>query len=163
MCRKATVGGTRTRRIMGQEASRQGEEVSTGAVAADDGALEAHAISRKTRESFQTQRSRRLRRRSSGSAGSNRSWPIPRGVIVVGHTRRLAALTLGWTTAPTVTITAKHAKAYRLADNRSGEFSSWNMDVLPMELADLSSEQLTAMSALDFGAFQEFDPPFGPT
>ena len=34
----------------------------------------------------------------------------PKRVIVAGHTRRLAALQLGWTHAPTVTIAAKHAK-----------------------------------------------------
>ncbi len=43
---------------------------------------------------------------------------------------------LGWTHAPTVTIAAKHAKAYRLADNRSGEFSTWDLDVLPGEHGD---------------------------
>ena len=51
-----------------------------------------------------------------------------------GHTRHKAALQLGWTHAPTVTIPAKHARAYRLADNRSGEFSTWNLDVLAASL-----------------------------
>ena len=36
-----------------------------------------------------------------------------------------------------MTIDAKHARAYRLADNRSGELSSWNFDVLKVELAAL--------------------------
>ena len=72
----------------------------------------------------------------------------PRKVIVAGHTRRQAALQLGWTHAPTVTIPAKHAKAYRLADNRSGEFSTWDLDVLPGELAALPSGQLEALPAL---------------
>ena len=74
----------------------------------------------------------------------------PKRVIVAGHTRRLAALQLGWTHAPTVTIPAKHASAYRLADNRSGEFSTWNMDVLPGELQALPTGQLEALPALDF-------------
>ena len=76
----------------------------------------------------------------------------PKRVIVAGHTRRLAALQLGWTHAPTVTIPAKHASAYRLADNRSGEFSTWNMDVLPGELQALPTGQLEALPALDFNA-----------
>ena len=76
----------------------------------------------------------------------------PKRVIVAGHTRRLAALQLGWTHAPTVTIAAKHAKAYRLADNRSGEFSSWDLDVLPGELAALPTGQLETLSALSFDA-----------
>ena len=76
----------------------------------------------------------------------------PKRVIVAGHTRRLAALQLGWTHAPTVTIPAKHSSAYRLADNRSGEFSTWNMDVLPGELQALPTGQLEALPALDFNA-----------
>ena len=76
----------------------------------------------------------------------------PKRVIVAGHTRRLAALQLGWTHAPTVTIPAKHAKAYRLADNRSGEFSTWDLDVLPGELQALPTGQLEALPALDFDA-----------
>ena len=73
-------------------------------------------------------------------------------VIVAGHTRRLAALQLGWTFAPTVTIAAKHARSYRLADNRSGEFSTWDLDVLGGELAAIPTGQLDALPALDFAA-----------
>ena len=76
----------------------------------------------------------------------------PKRVIVAGHTRHQAALQLGWTHAPTVTIAAKHARAYRLADNRSGEFSTWDLDVLPGELAALPTGQLDALPALDFDA-----------
>ena len=83
----------------------------------------------------------------------------PRKVIVAGHTRCLAALQLGWTHAPTVQIAAKHAAAYRLADNRSGEFSTWDLDVLPGELAALPSGQLEALPALDFDALPK-PPPF---
>ena len=76
----------------------------------------------------------------------------PKRVIVAGHTRHQAAMQLGWTHAPTVTIAAKHARAYRLADNRSGEFSTWDLDVLPGELEALPSGQLEALPALDFSA-----------
>ena len=76
----------------------------------------------------------------------------PKRVIVAGHTRHQAALQIGWTHAPTVTIAAKHARAYRLADNRSGEFSTWDLDVLPGELAALPTGQLEALPALDFDA-----------
>ena len=72
----------------------------------------------------------------------------PKKVIVAGHTRCLAALQLGWTHAPTVQIAAKHARAYRLADNRSGEFSTWDLDVLGGELAALPTGLLEALPAL---------------
>ena len=56
-----------------------------------------------------------------------------------------------------MTIAAKHARAYRLADNRSGEFSTWDLDVLPGELAALPAAQLEALPALDFDAIVQ--PP----
>ena len=87
----------------------------------------------------------------------------PKKVIVAGHTRRLAALQLGWTHAPTVTIPAKHARAYRLADNRSGEFSTWDLDVLGGELAALPSGLLEALPALDFDAIAQPQPVEGQT
>ena len=87
----------------------------------------------------------------------------PKKVIVAGHTRCLAALQLGWTHAPTVTIAAKHARAYRLADNRSGEFSTWDLDVLGGELEALPSGQLEALPALDFNAVVGPQPIDGKT
>ena len=86
----------------------------------------------------------------------------PKRVIVAGHTRHQAAVQLGWTHAPTVTIAAKHARAYRLADNRSGEFSTWDLDVLPGELAALPSGQLEALPALDLEAIVQ-QPDEGQT
>ena len=87
----------------------------------------------------------------------------PKRVIVAGHTRHKAALQLGWTHAPTVQIPAKHAKAYRLADNRSGEFSTWDLDVLGGKLAALPTGQLEALPALDFNAMLPIVPRFEPT
>ena len=65
-----------------------------------------------------------------------------------------------------VTIAAKHARAYRLADNRSGEFSTWDLDVLPGELAGVPTAQLEALPALDFNALvspQPVEGQNGPT
>ena len=87
----------------------------------------------------------------------------PRKVIVAGHTRHKAAMQLGWTHAPTVQIAAKHARAYRLADNRSGEFSTWDLYVLGGELAALPSGQLDALPALDFDAIVRQQPVEGQT
>jgi ParB-like chromosome segregation protein Spo0J len=62
------------------------------------------------------------------------------GVIVVGHTRLLAARKLGLDEVPVhvaTDLTPNQIKAYRLADNRVGEESQWNDSLLKLELADL--------------------------
>ena len=62
------------------------------------------------------------------------------GVIVVGHTRLLAARKLGLDEVPVhvaFDLTPNQIKAYRLADNRVGEESQWNDSLLKLELADL--------------------------
>lgn len=62
------------------------------------------------------------------------------GVIVAGHTRLLAAQSLGMDTVPVVVaddLTPEQIKAYRLADNKTAEFAEWDADLLDMELDDL--------------------------
>ena len=60
------------------------------------------------------------------------------GVIVAGETRYKAAVSLGWKTAPVVTIPSRHARAYRVVDNRTSELTSWDTELLPDELAGLN-------------------------
>ena len=62
------------------------------------------------------------------------------GVIICGHTRWKAAQQLGLEKAPVHVakdLTPAKIKAYRIADNKSGEIAEWNYDLLPIELADL--------------------------
>lgn len=69
-------------------------------------------------------------------------------VIVTGHTRYKAALELGLTEVPCIIaddLTEEQIKAFRLADNKVGEKSSWNFDLLDEELVDLS------LDMTDFG------------
>ena len=64
----------------------------------------------------------------------------PDGVIIVGHTRYKAALKLGLEKVPVHVardLSPEQVKAYRLADNRTGELATWNWDLLKFELADL--------------------------
>lgn len=66
----------------------------------------------------------------------------PEGVIIVGHTRYLAALELGWQEAPVHVadnLTPAQVKAYRIADNKVATFSEFDMDLLALELTDLKS------------------------
>ena len=61
------------------------------------------------------------------------------GVIVAGHTRYRAAMELGMESVPTITLdlTPEKAKAFRIADNKAGEFSAWDNDKLVQELREL--------------------------
>lgn len=68
--------------------------------------------------------------------------------IVAGHTRYKAAKALGMKTVPCVIadeLTEDQIRAFRLADNKVGEMAAWDMDLLPLELADI------AMPMADFG------------
>ena len=61
-------------------------------------------------------------------------------VVIVGHTRLMAAKKLKMKEVPVVVaadLTEEQVKAYRLADNRTNEFSDWNSDMLFDELQGL--------------------------
>lgn len=62
-------------------------------------------------------------------------------VIVVGHTRYLAAIELGLTEVPihkAVDLSADDIKAYRIVDNATNESAAWDLDKLQIELKDLT-------------------------
>ena len=62
------------------------------------------------------------------------------GVIVCGHTRYRAAQKLGLTEAPVhvaTDLTPEQIRAYRIADNKTAELAEWNLELLPIELAEL--------------------------
>jgi hypothetical protein len=72
-------------------------------------------------------------------------------VIIVGHTRLLAAKSLGLKDVPCVVakMTAEKAKAYRLMDNRTHERATWDNDLLVSEIVEL--EGFYTPEFLDFG------------
>ena len=79
-------------------------------------------------------------------------------VIVAGHTRHKAAQRLGMKTVPCVVadeLTEDQIKAFRLADNKVGEMAQWDVDLLPLELADIAMDMsgfgFEAVSDEDFG------------
>jgi len=62
------------------------------------------------------------------------------GVIVCGHTRFKAAHKLGLEKVPVHVardLTPGQIRAYRIADNKTGELATWDMDLLPIEIAEL--------------------------
>lgn len=62
-----------------------------------------------------------------------------KNVIVVGHTRYKALLQLGWENVPVIVADLSPAKAkeYRIADNKTAEFSTWKMDALVPEVRQI--------------------------
>jgi DNA modification methylase len=71
--------------------------------------------------------------------------------IIAGHGRVEAAKRLGLEAVPTICadhLTPAQVKAYRIADNRLAELSSWNEEALAIELADLADLKLEG--AIDF-------------
>lgn len=73
-------------------------------------------------------------------------------VIVAGHTRLKAARLLGLTTVPCIIaddLTPEQVKAFRIADNKTGELAEWDFTALEIELAELSEVSDIDMS--DFG------------
>lgn len=65
-------------------------------------------------------------------------------VIVVGHTRRLAALKLGYSEVPVLVsnLPEEKLREYRLVDNRTGEMSGWDHNALVMELREFEDSLL---------------------
>jgi DNA modification methylase len=64
------------------------------------------------------------------------------GVVVVGHTRLAAAKQLGLTQVPVhiaADLSPAQARAYRIADNRTNQESSWDLDLLSGEIGELAS------------------------
>jgi site-specific DNA-methyltransferase (adenine-specific) len=75
-------------------------------------------------------------------------------VVVSGHTRLMAAERLGISEVPVIVadwLTEDQAKAFRLADNRTAELSTWKMTLL--------DEELRTLGAFDMGALGFHTPP----
>jgi len=65
----------------------------------------------------------------------------PDGVIVIGHLRRVAARTLGMAEVPVhvaADLSPAQIKGLRIADNRTNEESTWDMELLGNELLEMS-------------------------
>ena len=76
-------------------------------------------------------------------------------VIVVGHTRYRAARKLGIEKVPVYQLkglSEEQYRAYRLADNKTAEFAEWDMDLLNIEL-----DEITNIDMSDFGFDINFD------
>ncbi len=62
------------------------------------------------------------------------------GVVIIGHTRLKAAKSLGLSEVPVHVargLSPEQVKALRIADNKTAEIAEWNLELLPIELAEL--------------------------
>lgn len=78
------------------------------------------------------------------------------GVIVAGHTRLKAAKKLGLDSVPVIVaddLTPSQVKAFRLADNKTGELAQWDMAKLNIEIDGIEE--------IDMGEFGFCDFDFG--
>lgn len=65
-----------------------------------------------------------------------------KNIIVCGHTRLKAAERLGLSSVPCIVaddLTDEQIKAFRLADNKTGELAEWDFETLEKELAELTA------------------------
>lgn len=89
-----------------------------------------------------------------------------RGEIIAGHTRKKAAERLGLASVPCIVaddLTPEQIKAFRLADNKTGELADWDFSALEKELEELTAFDVD-MSAFGFFDFDDdyFDSIFNP-
>lgn len=67
------------------------------------------------------------------------------GRVIAGHGRLLAARQLGWAEVPTITLkhlSSDQVRAYRIADNRLTDCSTWDERLLAEQLKELAGAEL---------------------
>lgn len=86
--------------------------------------------------------------------------------IVVGHTRYRAAKLLKLREVPTISaadLSAEEIKAYRIADNRTHDFTSWDFPALVPQLHELAPDFSEVLALEDWEAivqdFNDWAPP----
>lgn len=81
-------------------------------------------------------------------------------IIVAGHTRLKAALQLEMKKVPCIMaddLTEEQIKAFRIADNRVAEFSSWDNEKLTMELQNIELDMSEFGFELEFDSFEDIN------
>ena len=79
-------------------------------------------------------------------------------VIVAGHTRYKASNLLGLKEVPCIVaddLTDEQIKAFRLADNKVGEKSEWDLDLLDLELEEIKDIDMDKFGFIKFDFEEE--------
>lgn len=81
--------------------------------------------------------------------------------LIVGHTRLQAAKSLGLKTVPVIVannLTPAEVDAYRIADNRTGDYTTWDFPELVDQLEELSDDFSDELGLADWrGILNDFD------
>ena len=80
------------------------------------------------------------------------------GVLIVGHTRRRAAVSLGLKHVPVIyaaDLTPEQAHAYRIADNRTSDFTTWDFAELVPQLEELTPDFMDVLALADWHQLME--------
>ncbi|MCU0104426.1 DNA modification methylase [Acholeplasma vituli] len=87
-------------------------------------------------------------------------------VIIAGHTRFKAAISLGLEEVPCIVandLTPEQVKAFRLADNKVGEIASWDLDKLKLELENIDGLDMSLFGfEVDVEPDEVFEDDFDP-
>lgn len=105
-------------------------------------------------------------KRSLQAFGQQKPIVVTRdGVVIAGNGTLAAAAELGWETIHCVetALTPEQAKAYGIADNRSGETSDWDSERLAQLVSEISEEQLVKSLGFDAAELDELLLPFTVT
>ena len=89
-------------------------------------------------------------------AKSIKAYGFQHGVIIVGHTRYEAAKSLGLKTVPVVwasNLNEQQVKGYRLADNKTSDYSVWDNKKLLKELENIDKDIYTGFK--ESGVFDD--------
>lgn len=78
-------------------------------------------------------------------------------IVIAGHTRLKAAIKMGLESCPVLiaeNLTHAQAKAYRIADNRTGEMATWDDELLLSEIKELDAMNFDIeLTGFDLGKF----------
>lgn len=81
-------------------------------------------------------------------------------VIIAGHTRKKAAERLNLERIPCIyaeNLTAEQVKKFRLVDNKTSEFSYWDMEKLKIEMVEIfQAAEMVDKNLIDVFEFPDF-------
>ncbi|HHX62469.1 MAG TPA: ParB N-terminal domain-containing protein [Epulopiscium sp.] len=84
--------------------------------------------------------------------------------IIAGHTRLLAAKKLGIIEVPTIMaedLSPEQVRAFRIADNKTGEYAEWDFELLAQELEELNKEGYSLdLTGFDFSEAEKLMDEF---